>query len=282
MTLTPGHAPAKLNLTLHVTGQRPDGWHQLDSLVVFAALGDTVSPADATGLTVDGPHAAGVPTGPDNLVLRAAALAGIAAPALRLTKRLPPASGMGGGSSDAAAALRHYGAQPETMALMRLGADLPVCMQAPRPCRMRGLGEDVLPVTGLPGLWLVLVNPGLPLETPAVFRGLARRDNPPMPDALPAFADALALAGWLATQRNDLEAPARSLAPVIGRVLEALTVQPGCLLARMTGSGATCFGVFASRAARDAAAMAVGRPGWWVAATTTAHATPDDGVGAAG
>lgn len=276
MILPAGLAPAKLNLTLHVTGQRPDGWHLLDSLVVFAALGDTVTAGDAPGLTVDGPMAAGVPTGPDNLILRAAALAGVAAPALRLTKRLPAASGMGGGTSDAAATLRHYGARPDTAALMRLGADLPVCVAAPAPSRMQGLGEGVSPVPGLPGLWLVLVNPGVPLETPAVFGALACRDNPAMPDPLPGWPDAPALVAWLATQRNDLEAPARSLAPAIGAALQALAAQPGCGLARMTGSGATCFGIFASRASRDAAALALDRPGWWVAATETAHATPAD------
>lgn len=272
MELSDGQAPAKLNLTLHVTGQRADGWHLLDSLVVFARFGDTVVQDDRPGLTVDGPMAAGVPTGPDNLVLRAARLAGAEAPALRLIKRLPPASGMGGGSSDAAATLRLHGARPGIEALMALGADLPVCMEAPQPCRMRGLGEDVTPISSLPGLWLLLVNPGLPLETPAVFRALRQRNNPPMPDRLPDFADAAALAGWLATQRNDLEAPARALVPQIGEVLDALAAQPGCLLARMTGSGATCFGIFASQGACDAGAAALARPGWFTVATRTAHA----------
>lgn len=272
MDLPEGHAPAKLNLTLHVTGRRPDGWHLLDSLVVFARLGDEVAPGDSPGLTVDGPMAAGVPGGADNLVLRAAALAGVAAPALRLTKRLPAASGMGGGSSDAAATLRLLGARPDTAALMRLGADLPVCMLAPQPCRMRGLGEDLRPVAGLPRLWLVLVNPGLPLSTPAVFAALDLHENPPMPDPLPRFAAAPALADWLSTQRNDLQAPACRIAPPVGQVLNALAAQPGCLLARMTGSGATCLGIFASRARRDAAARALSRPGWFTAATETAHA----------
>lgn len=271
----PGFAPAKLNLTLHVTARRADGWHELDSLVVFADLGDRVAPGSVPGLRVEGPQAAGVPTGPDNLVLRAAALAGVRDPALVLTKCLPPTSGMGGGSSDGAATLRLYGARPDTDALMRLGADVPVCMAAPQPCRMRGLGERVAPVAGLPGLWLVLVNPGVPLGTPAVFRALARADNPPMPDPLPRWADAAALAAWLAGQRNDLEPPARLVEPAIDAVLAALAAQPGCLLARMTGSGATCFGIFADRAGRDAAAAALARPDWFVAATRTLHARPD-------
>jgi 4-diphosphocytidyl-2-C-methyl-D-erythritol kinase len=275
-------APAKLNLTLHVTGRRSDGWHLLDSLVVFADAGDTVEPGDAPGLTLDGPFAAGLPTGPDNLVRRAAALAGAPDAALHLTKRLPPASGMGGGSSDAAATLRLLGAAPPVADLMALGADLPVCMAAPNPARMRGLGEWVQPVASLPGLWLVLVNPGTPLATPAVFRALARPDNPPMPDPLPTFADAAALTAWLATQRNDLEPPARALEPEIDAALAALAAQPGCALARMTGSGATCFGIFATRAARDAATAALARPGWWVAAAATLHARPSAERGAAG
>lgn len=272
--MQPGLAPAKLNLTLHVTGQRADGWHLLDSLVVFAAFGDRIEAGPAPGLTVSGPFASGVPAGPGNLALRAAALAGVADPALHLVKALPPASGMGGGSSDAAAVLRHYGARPGVAALMGLGADLPVCMEAPAPCRMRGLGEQVAPVPGVPGLWLVLANPGTPLATPAVFRALTARQNPPMPGLLPCWRDGADLAAWLRGQRNDLEPPARALEPAIGAALSALSAQPGCLLARMTGSGATSFGIFASRAARDAAAAALARPGWFVAATETAHARP--------
>jgi 4-diphosphocytidyl-2-C-methyl-D-erythritol kinase len=267
-------APAKLNLALHVTGRRPDGWHRLDSLAVFADVGDTVAPGLRPGLTVSGPFAAAVPAGPDNLVLRAAALAGLARPRLHLVKRLPPASGMGGGTSDAAAVLRLLGARPPVADLMRLGADLPLCLMAPQPARLRGLGEQVEPIAGLPGLWLVLVNPGTPLPTPAVFRALARPDNPPLPDPLPAFRDGADLADWLAQQRNDLEAPARALEPGIDAALAALAAQPGCRLARMTGSGATCFGIFADRAARDAAARRLARPGWWVAAAATLHAAP--------
>jgi 4-diphosphocytidyl-2-C-methyl-D-erythritol kinase len=272
--LPPGFAPAKINLTLHVTGQRADGYHLLDSLVVFADVGDRIGQGSVPGLTVTGPFAAGVPTGADNLVLRAAALAGDTAPALTLEKCLPPASGMGGGSSDAAATLRLLDARPSVEVLMRLGADLPVCMAAPGPVRMRGLGERIDPVPGLPGLWLVLVNPGVPLSTPAVFRALTQRQNPPMPDDLPAFVDAPGLTRWLATQRNDLEPPARSLEPRIGAALAALAAQPGCGLARMTGSGATCVGIFGTQAERDSAAWSLARPGWFVAASRTLHALP--------
>lgn len=267
-------APAKINLALHVTGRRADGYHDLDSLVVFADVGDDVSLGAGPGLTVRGPYAGHVPLGADNLVLRAAALAGVADPALHLVKRLPPASGMGGGSSDAAAALKVLGAHPSVPDLMRLGADLPVCMIAPHPARMRSLGERVEVVANLPGLWMVLVNPGTPLPTPAVFRALLQPANPPLPDPLPRFVDAGALTEWLALQRNDLEGAAGGLAPGVGAALAALSGQPGCALARMTGSGATCFGLFPTRALRDAAARALARPGWFVVACATAHAEP--------
>lgn len=274
-------APAKINLTLHVTGRRGDGYHLLDSLVVFAAFGDRLS-LEAGGtelsLAITGPQAAGVPPDADNLVLRAAALIGAAPARLRLEKHLPPTSGMGGGSSDAAAALRLLAAaqdlpRPPIAALMRLGADLPVCMAAPEPCRMRGLGEQVEPVPGVPGLHLLLVNPGRPLATPAVFAALGQRDNAPMPAELPRWADGLELARWLAGMRNDLETPARRLMPEIAQVLDALAGQPGCLLARMTGSGATCFGLFdgAQRLAAAAAALRRAGAGWFVQPSVTAH-----------
>jgi len=267
-------APAKINLTLHVTGQRADGYHLLDSLVVFAEAGDGLMLRDGKGLTLalTGPCAAALAADPDNLVLRAARAMGVADAAFTLDKRLPVASGMGGGSSDAAAAL-HLLARarglplPDSGALMRLGADLPVCMAAPAPARMRGLGERVESLPGVPALWLLLVNPGQGLSTPAVFKALEHRANPPMPALLPSWPDARALCGWLATMRNDLQAPAQTLMPEIGGLLAQITAQPGCLLARMTGSGATCFGIFADQAGRDAAAQALARPGRFVLAT---------------
>ncbi len=266
-------APAKVNLTLHVTGRRDDGYHLLDSLVVHAGTGDTVtvSDADAPGFAVIGPRAAGVPTDGSNLVLRAAALMGGLPHAITLDKHLPPASGIGGGSSDAAATLRAIAALraaplPPADAVLALGA-VPVCL-AGRAARMSGIGERLAPVPQLPPAWLVLVNPGVSVPTPAVFRALARRDNPPMPADLPAWPDATALAAWLTTQRNDLEAPARALAPAIGDTLAALAAAPGCLLARMSGSGATCFGLFASATAAEtaAASLTAAHPDWWTAA----------------
>jgi 4-diphosphocytidyl-2-C-methyl-D-erythritol kinase len=275
-------APAKVNLALHVTGRRADGMHLLDSLVVFPRLGDLVEaePAQGLSLAVDGAFARDLGAGADNLVLRAAALLrppGRGA-ALRLTKSLPVASGLGGGSADAAATLRllarlWQAPPPPPAATLALGADLPVCL-AGQPARMRGIGEDLTPVA-LPSFWLVLANPGVPVATAAVFADLAGRSNPPMP-APPAFADAEGLFAFLAAQRNDLEAPAAALAPAIGQALAALAAQPGCRLARMSGSGATCFGLFATEAAALAAAAEIRRaaPAWWVAAAPVAERSP--------
>lgn len=269
-----GFAPAKVNLALHVTGRRDDGYHLLDSLVVFADVGDrlTAMPDAALSLAVTGPRAAGVPTDAGNLVLRAAALLGAGRGArIVLEKHLPAAAGIGGGSSDAAAALRMLAQLwglplPDATAVLALGADVPVCLQA-RPARMRGIGEALGPLPPLPPLWLVLVNPGVPVPTGPVFAALASRDNAPLPPVLPSFGDAAALAAWLRTCRNDLEQPACTLVPVVGQVLSALAAQRGCLLARMSGSGATCFGLFAAapEAAKAAAALRIAAPGWWVA-----------------
>jgi 4-diphosphocytidyl-2-C-methyl-D-erythritol kinase len=264
-------APAKVNLTLHVTGRRADGYHLLDSLVVFAGLGDrvTVRPGAAC-LRVVGPMAAGVPEGPENLVLRAAALMGAEA-GITLDKHLPAAAGIGGGSSDAAACLRALahltGARlPDDVAC--LGADVPVCLLA-RAARMRDIGEEVTPLARLPLLHAVLVNPGIAVSTPAIFKRLARHDNPPMPARLPGWHTAENLIHWLSTQRNDLEAPAIAEAPVIADVLQKLSATEGCALARMSGSGATCFGLYPDPHAAQQAARALRRdhPDWWVMPT---------------
>lgn len=265
-------APAKVNLTLHVTGQRADGYHLLDSLVVFVGAGDWLrgAMAEEASFDVTGPRAAGVPTDDSNLVLKAAALfEPPVAAKLVLEKHLPAAAGIGGGSSDAAACLRLLACLngqgvPVPEQVLRLGADVPVCL-AGDPLRMRGIGEVLDPVPELPALWMVLINPGVDVPTPAVFRGLSRKTNPPMPD-MPAFADAVALMAWLSAQRNDLEPPARAVAPVISDVIAALAAQPGCGLARMSGSGATCFGLFAEAAEAEKAAadLATAHPDWWV------------------
>jgi len=274
-------APSKLNLYLHVVGRRADGFHELDSLAVFAggdAAGDTLrfEPADDLVLTIDGPMAAGLGGEADNLVLRAArALAqahGIAAKArISLTKRLPIASGIGGGSADAAAALRglirlwNLAPDPRELAQLALGlgADVPVCL-AGRAVFMGGIGEILDPAPALPTAWLVLANPGKPLATPAVFKARsgpfsapARFERPP--------GDAAQLAEWLALRRNDLEEPAFRLMPDISQLKAEIASQNGCLLARMSGSGATCFGLFADRFQAEAAARALAHPGRWLA-----------------
>ncbi len=260
-------AYAKINLTLHVIGRRADGYHLLDSLVVFAAIGDriTLTPGPLS-LRVAGPFAAGLPVSEDNLCLRAARLAGRDA-AITLEKNLPVASGIGGGSADAAAVLRGLGVRPARPEV--LGADVPVCLNSV-PVRMRGIGEDLSPVPPLPDLHLVLVNPGVALSTPAVFAALLRRDNAPMPD-LAEWSGLPALIDFLAACRNDLEPGAVALCPEIDAVLAGLREQ-GALLARMSGSGATCFGIFPDAAAAEAAAAALARPGWWAVASPLAPA----------
>lgn len=264
MPTTEAFARAKVNLSLHVTGKRADGYHLLDSLVCFAGVGDTVTvtPADTLTLEVTGPEAQALEG--ENLVTRAARLMGGNA-ALHLDKHLPVASGIGGGSADAAATLRALQALgrplPADADVLRLGADVPVCLNG-RAVRMTGIGEGLAPAP-LPPAWLVLCNPRVGVSTADVFRGL-EGFGAPMPE-VPAFADAGALARWLEGTRNDLEPPALRLAPVIADVKAALAAQDGCLIARMSGSGATCFGLFATEAqARKGAASLP--PAWWSAA----------------
>jgi 4-diphosphocytidyl-2-C-methyl-D-erythritol kinase len=271
-------APAKIKLYLHVTGRRADGYHLLDSLAVFGPVADRLSamPAEALTLMLAGPFGAALAAEPENLVLRAARALAVAAgiaprAALTLEKRLPVASGIGGGSADAAAALRlldrlwdlGFGATRLAGIGAALGADVPVCV-ASRPARMGGVGEVLSAAPGLPDCGLLLVNPALALATPAVFR--ARRGGFSDPARLPAaWPDAAAMAQDLAALRNDLEAPAMALCPPVAAVLAALRALPGCLLARMSGSGATCFGLFADAAAAQRAATALPQA-WWRAA----------------
>ena len=268
-------ARAKVNLYLHVVGRRADGYHLLDSLAVFPGAADRLSawPADALTLEVEGPGAAGLGAGPDNLVLRAARAlawaAGVHAGArLVLDKRLPVASGIGGGSADAASALRLLARLWDVrlpMERMRaiaqdLGADVPVCLDS-RATRMGGVGERLDPAPSLPGCGMVLLNPGVAVATPDVFRARSGAFSavPTLPDAWP---DAAAMASDLAQMCNDLETPALSLCPAIATVLDWLRAQPGCLLARMSGSGATCFGLFAETEAAAVAAARAPAP-WW-------------------
>jgi 4-diphosphocytidyl-2-C-methyl-D-erythritol kinase len=274
-------APAKLNLYLHITGRRADGYHLLDSLIAFADIHDTLiaEPAEELSLTVEGPFAGLLADEADNLVLRAAhALADTAdlAPTGRLTlvKRLPVAAGIGGGSADAAAAIRAlcalWGIAPAHHHLLDialgLGADVPVCLEGVA-ARIGGIGELMTRAPRLPAPPLVLVNPGVAVSTPAVFkarRGAFSEAEPVMDEV----GDVASLVRALEARRNDLAEPALSLAPEIGDCLGALAAEEGCLLARMSGSGATCFGLFADDgAARRAAASILERNGsWWVRA----------------
>ena len=270
-------APAKVNLYLHVVGRRADGYHLLDSLAVFPPVGDWLTAQRASGLslTVTGPFGAGLQAEPDNLVLRAARAlaqaAGVAADAaLKLEKQLPIASGIGGGSADAAATLRvlsrlwQIPAGRVDLATIgaHLGADVPVCIDA-TPTRMAGIGEILSPAPSLPQAGLLLVNPGVAVATPAVFRARGGPFSPPA--VLPAgWQDARALAHDMAALTNDLQAPAEKLCPVITEVLVALAALPGARLARMSGSGATCFALFDSPEAAEAAASALRPTPWWV------------------
>lgn len=277
-------APAKINLSLHVLGRRADGYHELESLVAFADVADelTLDPSAPLSLAVTGPTASASGPVQDNLVLKAARALAARLPDLRLggfhlVKSLPAAAGVGGGSSDAAAALRLLARlnrlAPDDARLAEaarsVGADVPVCLD-PQPRMMRGAGERLGPALRLPPIPALLVNPGVPVETAAVFRALglqpgetrAAPAHPPIADDL-APNDLLAL---LRSCRNDLEPQALALQPVIADVLQVIRRQPGCRLARMSGSGATCFGVFDADDAAAAAAKAISafRPDWWV------------------
>jgi len=283
-------AAAKVNLTLEICGRRSDGYHEIVSLVAFADVSDrlALAPHHArdVGLDVFGPFA--IALDGENLVLRAARAFLDAFPETRggrfaLDKRLPVAAGVGGGSADAAAAVRllaranalagcaeRADLDALTPALSRLGADIPVCMWA-RASWMTGIGERVTPLSAIPDAHAVLVNPGVPLPTRDVFGAL---DAPALADrqapvpALPgAFDDLDSLVSFLNERRNDLEPPARALAPVIGEVLNTLAAAPGCLIARLSGSGPTCFGLFATPDAAQAAASRLtdGHPQWWIA-----------------
>ncbi|MEL6700124.1 MAG: 4-(cytidine 5'-diphospho)-2-C-methyl-D-erythritol kinase [Pseudomonadota bacterium] len=272
-TTVKAFAPANVNLTLHVSGRRTDGYHVLDSLVAFADVGDTlgVHYAHEMGLTVSGDMADGVPEDATNLVWKAAQLFAPKRPVrIYLEKALPVAAGIGGGSSDAAAILRALARledRPWPDSAAALGADIPVCLR-PRAQRMSGIG-DILDPVALPPLAAVLVNPGVEVPTQAVFRGLQAADNPAMDDHLPDWDSPEAAIDWIAQQRNDLEPPARALAPEIDEVLDELRLAPACSLARMSGSGATCFGLFPDMATARAAAsvLAAQHPLWWVVPT---------------
>lgn len=275
-------APAKINLFLHVGDKRGDGFHALESLVVFVDAGDrlTFEGADALSLRIDGPFGEGLAAETDNLVLRAArALAGHAGidagAAITLTKNLPVASGIGGGSADAAAALRglarlwnvDIGSDATMKIAETLGSDVPVCV-ASRSSWMEGRGEIVTRAEGVPAAAMVLVNPKIAVPTGPVFAALKTRRGVGTVGHDLHVRDADDLARFLRSLSNDLEAPAKEIAPAIREVLGEIARMPGVLLARMSGSGATCFGLFEDEGASQMAAIALAHshPGWWVQA----------------
>lgn len=276
-------ANAKINLSLRIRGKRPDGYHLLESLVLFADAADRITcrNAEALSLDVTGPFAPALAGDEDNLILKAArifagALGREPALAFALEKNLPVASGIGGGSADAAAAIRAmirlWGDPPGSIAgiAVQLGADVPVCV-GKRPSMMWGIGEQTRDAGLLPDLDAVLVNPGVAVSTPAVFSRLKAPsvDGATPPAPLPHLATLDGLLDWLADNPNDLQAPAIEIAPVIGDVLETLEKSAGARLARMSGSGATCFALYGNPfdAAEAAADLARQHPGWWVTAT---------------
>jgi 4-diphosphocytidyl-2-C-methyl-D-erythritol kinase len=276
-------APAKINLALLVLGRRPDGYHELQSLVVFADVADEIEavPSAHDSLTLAGPFAASLSNGEANLVSRALAAwrqrwPGRAPDGLSITlrKNLPVAAGLGGGSADAAAILRLLAAMsadppglPELSALAAaIGADVPACLVS-RPLELRGIGEIVTPLRSFPACHLVLVNPLEPVVTGEVFRRLECRANAPLPP-LPQPLSRPELGLWLEETRNDLEAPAMALLPVISALVASMGAAQGCMLARMTGSGGSVFGLFGSGALAHQAAHDLRErwPGYWVAA----------------
>ena len=277
-------ARAKINLTLRITGRRADGYHALESLVVFADIADTLTlePAAHVSLNVTGPFADAIGAAHDNLIVKAfhalaALVPGLKGGRFHLDKNIPVAGGVGGGSADAAAALRLLARLNELSfddarlmtAALQTGADVPVCLVS-RACVMTGIGERLTPPLALPELPALLVNPRVGVATRDVFAALGKAGLPQHTQTLgdiPQQADDLI--GFLGHHGNDLTAPAIACAPVIGDVLAALAALPGTRLARMSGSGATCFALFATRGAADAAAaiLAAQHPDWWMAAT---------------
>jgi len=278
-------APAKINLTLHVTGRREDGFHLIESFVAFADIGDeiTVARHDGFDISVSGPFAPLLQNEKNNIALEAAisfvngfrdCLPGVH---VDLVKNLPIAAGMGGGSSDAAAVIRalaylvdiNVSRTAAGQLAVGLGADVSVCLD-PQASFMSGIGNIVTTLPALPEIYAILVNPNIKMLTGAVFAALAvpgaiRRDEEGLKPEH-AFVDAHDLAGFVGSCRNDLEAPALRMCPEISDVREALLARDGCLLARMTGSGATCFGLFAEKAQaqRGADYISAKAPRWWV------------------
>lgn len=276
-------ARAKVNLALHITGQREDGYHTLDSLVVFPELGDVVAvkPAPQLSLKISGEFSEKIQGDPaHNLVNKAAQLLAEHLPSssgalIELEKSLPVAAGIGGGSADAAATLRAltklWGVSPAPKDLsnlsLSLGADVPMCLEE-KPARIRGIGEVIEPVKDFPTGAMVLVNPMIEISTPTIFNALEKKDNSPLPEMPAEFESMKELANWLKTCRNDLQKPAISLTSEISEVLDLLASQPETLIARMSGSGATCFALCETleAAQKIASHLQEIRSNWWIKA----------------
>jgi 4-diphosphocytidyl-2-C-methyl-D-erythritol kinase len=291
---TPGSelAYAKINLALHVIGRRTDGYHQIETLVVFADYADVVSAAPATDgrmrLTVKGPFAAKLTEGTspnENLAIRAATelmrAAGKKSPPatrLTLTKRIPVAAGLGGGSADAAAALRlldrewklNLGETELARIGLRLGADVPMCLYS-RPLIARGIGDEITPVAGMPAMPVVIAHPGVAVPTPQVFAALPHGERGGLPPLPATFATLLEAIFWLRQARNDLAEPAVAVTKAAASAAKAIMRDPDCLFARMSGSGAAAFGIFVTleAAERAAARLRDAKPGWFVTAAMT-------------
>lgn len=284
-------ARAKINLALHVTGQRDDGYHLLDSVVVFSTYGDVITVSkreDGTAqnashhLTINGPFSEGLEADHDNLVLKAARLMGDDVPPLNieLEKNLPVASGIGGGSADAAATLLAIAELldrplPSVDDVLSLGADVPVCLHGclhGTAIRMSGIGETLSGLPKTPALPIILVNPNVGVSTPAIFKSLASKNNPPLSEPSDAIDQAAPFAGWINDCRNDLQPPAIVHCQQVKECLDALTNCNGSLVARMSGSGATCFGLFENDEDAKAAVdtLKAEHPDWWIVATKLA------------
>ena len=288
MTTASASAPAKINLTLHITGQRDDGYHTLDSLVVFADVADQIKAVSAPDLRIEvsGPFSSGIPTDETNIVMRAAEALRkkrnvTAGAVITLEKNLPHAAGIGSGSSDAAAALQILASvwdvaplPPSAPEVLALGADVPVCLRGPAPFRMSGIGEVLSAAPALPECALVLINPGVDVPTSAIFAGLKTKTNRAM-EWIPEDMDFDAFADWLAQQRNDMMPPAVAHSSEIGAVLDKLGNIPSVEICSMSGSGATCFGLMRSmsEARQVARAIQIAHGNWWVAPAQVMRAT---------
>ena len=272
-----GVANAKINLTLHVTGKLPNGFHEIDSLVVFTSFGDTLElePAEGFSLSTQGPYSKALPHPSENIILSALRLLEERGTGFRinLEKSIPVSAGLGGGSVNAALALRlasdylKYPLPADTRKITSIGSDLPVCLTG-KPSMVSGLGEKIAVLGSFPEFPLLLVNPNKPVQTQDVYKGLTKVNNSSQ-TPFPALGNKNDIISWIREQRNDLEPPALQLCPEIKDILSRLQDQEGCLVARMSGSGGTCFGIFQTAEQVSVAAKAIKQlePGWWVQPT---------------